>query len=132
MDVLQDIIVISLPFKAEYVSVARLTASGIASRIGFDIEIIEDIKVALAEVCNKLVNAGSSADSYRIEFKIEPGKMDISFGAADPSLKCIFDSGQDTLAISIMNALMDNVEFCPESGYLLTMSKSSKGNQKNV
>ena len=48
MDTNSEKIELRLPFKAEYVSVARLTASGIASRIGFDIEAIEDIKVAIA------------------------------------------------------------------------------------
>ncbi|NMA66934.1 MAG: anti-sigma regulatory factor, partial [Clostridiaceae bacterium] len=33
-----DCIEVTLPFKAEYVSVVRLTVSGIANRMGFDIE----------------------------------------------------------------------------------------------
>ena len=35
-----DKIELTLPFKAEYVSVARLVASGVCNRIGFDIETI--------------------------------------------------------------------------------------------
>ena len=45
-----------LPLKAEFVSVARLTGSGIANRAGFDFDAIEDIKVVLSEVCNSLIN----------------------------------------------------------------------------
>jgi serine/threonine-protein kinase RsbW len=42
-----DNIVMVLPYKPEYVSIVRLTLSGIASRMGFDIEVIEDMKVAV-------------------------------------------------------------------------------------
>lgn len=124
-----DNIELRLPFKAEYVSIARLTVSGIASRIGFDIETIEDIKVAVAEVCNKFVSIGSKAvDSYDIIFKISDSKLDILFGCQDKSLSCIFDSEKDELGISIIEALMDEVEFCADNNYLLSMSKSIEGN----
>ncbi|MCX7749424.1 MAG: ATP-binding protein [Clostridia bacterium] len=123
-----DIIELSLPFKAEYVSVARLTASGIANRVGFDIETIEDIKVALAEVCNKFVNIGSTkADCYKIVFKIEESKLVIIFDCEDKSLKCIFDNEIDELGISLINALMDEAEFCTSNEYLFLMSKSLEG-----
>lgn len=117
-----------LPFGAEYVSIARLTASGVASRIGFDIETIEDIKVAIAEVCNKLVKTGShSAHNYKIVFDLETDRLDVRFYCDDNSLKCIFNDPKDLLGLSIINALMDKVEFCMENEYLLTMSKSVEG-----
>jgi serine/threonine-protein kinase RsbW len=69
-----------LPFKAEYVSTARLTASSVASKMGFNIEEVEDIKVALSEVCSKLVSRGSKVvDSYRIVFKLFKDKLTIIF-----------------------------------------------------
>ncbi len=71
MEGVSDNIELVLPFKAGYVSVARLVASGVGSRIGFDIEAIEDIKVAISEVCNKLVSIGSSvSDCYKIVYSV--------------------------------------------------------------
>lgn len=125
----KDIIELILPFKAEYVSIARLTASGAASRIGFDIETIEDIKVAVSEVCNKLVSAGStSADCYKIAFKLSDNNLDVTFECEDKSLRCIFDDENDALGISIITALMDNIEFCEQNTYLMSMSKSLEEN----
>lgn len=119
-----DTVELILPFKAEYVSVARLTASGIANRIGFDLETIEDIKVAIAEVCNKMVNVGSRIEScYKIIFKISGNSLVIIFDCRDKSLKCLFESGEDELGVYIINALMDSVEFCSEESHLLSMSK---------
>jgi len=129
MSVPADVIELVLPFKAEYVSIARLTASGIANRVGFDIETIEDIKVAIAEVCNKLVKVGGeSGISYNIRFEVSENELTVVFNCGDASLKCIFDEENDELGISIITALMDRVEFCPHGSYLLSMSKSVEGN----
>ena len=124
-----DNIELILPFKAEYVSIARLTVSGVANRIGFDIETIEDIKVALAEVCNKLINTGSDkVEHFRITFQISNKNLNIVFDCQDESLKCIFPDGDEEFGISIINALMDNVELCNESSFILSMSKGLEGN----
>lgn len=123
-----DQISLQLPFKAEYVSLARLTASGVANRMSFDIEAIEDIKVAIAEVCNKLVSMGSAiAESYIIRFIIEDKKLRIEFDCKDKSLKCIFADDEEQLGVAIINALMDEVEFCSEDNYIISMSIALKG-----
>lgn len=123
-----DCIELSLPFKAEYVSVARLTASGVASRMGFDIEIIEDIKVAVAEVCNRLVHTGSQvARSFKISFFSSLEGLMIRFECEDKSLKCVFAGDDNELGISLINAFMDQVEFCSEEGYIISMSKTFEG-----
>jgi serine/threonine-protein kinase RsbW len=124
-----DTIELVLPFKAEYVSIARLTASGIANRVGFDIETIEDIKVAVAEVCNKLVRTASKcALQYKIIFNISSNVLNITFSCKDPEIKYSFSNDEDELGVSIFTALMDNVCFCNESEYILSMSKAVEGN----
>ena len=125
-----SIIELILPFKAEFVSIVRLTASGVANRIGFDIETIEDIKVAIAEVCNKFINAGSKiASKFSIKFHVSINEIVITFDCEDKALKCIFNDDQDGLGISIINALMDNVEFCTNDNYLFSMSKTLEGDK---
>lgn len=119
----------SLPFKAEYVSVARLTVSGIAARMGFDIEAVEDIKVALSEVCSKLVTAGSkSADRYVIIFVMHMKKIEILIQCEDRKLASLFGKNDDELGISIIEALMDSFKVNKEDPYILSMSKAIKGN----
>ena len=87
---MNDTIELVLPFKAEYVSTARLVASGLGNRIGFDIDTIEDIKVAISEVCTKIVSIGSKiADTYTIVFNISEKELKVTFGCKDASLKVI-------------------------------------------
>ncbi|MFA6309438.1 MAG: ATP-binding protein [Clostridia bacterium] len=122
-----------LPFKAEYVSTARLTASSVASKMGFNIEEVEDIKVALSEVCSKLVSRGSKVvDSYRIVFKLFKDKLTIVFCCEDGTLNCVFDNENDSLGIAIMNALMDDVELCTKTEQLLLISKVLKGEKQDA
>lgn len=121
---MNDIVELILPFKAEYVSTVRLVASSLSNRIGFDVEVIEDIKVAISEVCSKIVNLGSKvADTYKIVFNISEKELKVTFGCEDTSLKCIFDGENDRLAVDIINALMDSVELCNQNNYILSMSK---------
>lgn len=121
---MNDTIELILPFKAEYVSTVRLVASGLSNRIGFDIEVIEDIKVAISEVCNKIVNIGSKvSDTYKIIFNISEKELKVTFVCEDTSLKCIFDPENDMLAIDIINALMDTVDLCAQNNSILSMSK---------
>ncbi|MFZ5989857.1 MAG: ATP-binding protein [Bacillota bacterium] len=129
MDFTSDKIELTLPFRAEYVSVARLVASGVCNRIGFDIETIEDIKVAISEVCSKIVSIGSKVtDSYKIVYSVSEGALEVIFVCDDSSLKCIFDGEGDGLALHIINALMDSVELCADNSYILSMSKVLEGN----
>jgi anti-sigma regulatory factor (Ser/Thr protein kinase) len=46
---------LSLPVKADLVVLARLTAATVASRADFDIEEIEDLRLAVDELCVSLV-----------------------------------------------------------------------------
>lgn len=125
MSRINDKIELILPFKADYVSVARLSASGIAVRAGFDIETIEDIKVAVSEVCNKLLEIGSiQAEYYKITFLISDCRLNITFSCEDPTIECIFGDRDEAFGVSIIKALMDNVELCPHGSYMLSMSKS--------
>lgn len=114
---------LSLPCKAEYVSTARLVASSMANRLGFDIDEIEDIKVAVSEVCSNLVIKTEETCEYVILFIIKEDKLDVLF-------KCpcfvgdIFADEDEALATAIITALMDSVEFHPDSETIISMSKS--------
>jgi len=73
-----------IPMRAEYVSIARLTAAGVANRLGFDIDAIEDIKVSLSEVCNRIINTQvnltqESEAECKIVFNLSDDSISIDF-----------------------------------------------------
>ncbi|BEP27677.1 ATP-binding protein [Helicovermis profundi] len=114
---MKDSILISLPLKSEYISVARLTASIIANKVGFDIEEIEDIKVAIGEACNNAVLHANKEGEFNIKFEVSENTFEAEIidngrgfeynNYKTPDLENPKDHG---LGIFIMKSLMDNVE----------------------
>jgi serine/threonine-protein kinase RsbW len=130
---MKDSVSITLPSKSEYVSIARLTASVIANNIGFDIEEIEDIKVAVGEACNNAVIHGNDLDSkFNIEFKILSDKFTVEvsdngkgFEITEYSEPDLMNPKENGLGIFIMKSLMDEVEIksLVDTGTSIIMSK---------
>ena len=130
----EDRVVLVLPNKPEYVSLARLAASGIAGRMGFDVETVEDIKLALAEACTNAIKHGCCKEhsEYRIEFGIEEKCLTISIAdkgcGMDKNEICkpdLQNPREGGLGIFIINTLMDRVECqtAPKAGFTITMKK---------
>jgi serine/threonine-protein kinase RsbW len=57
-----EVVRLTIPAALEFVRIARLTASGVASRLGFDIDEVEDLRVAIDELSSVLVEAASGRD----------------------------------------------------------------------
>ena len=55
--------------KPDYVGIIRLTTSGIANKVGFSMDDIEDIKVAVSEACTNAIKH-SSDEIFNITFSI--------------------------------------------------------------
>ena len=49
------VVKLTIPCLSEYVGVARLAISGIAARMEFPVEDVEDIKIAISEACTNCV-----------------------------------------------------------------------------
>lgn len=124
---------LSLPDAPEYVSVVRLTLSGIANRMGFNIEEIEDLKVAVAEACTNAITHGCGDGNYTVEFSIQQNRLQIEVvdtgkgfeyqRIRDPDLTKPREGG---LGIFIIKSLMDEVEFFKNKkcGTRIIMSKN--------
>ena len=114
----QEMIEVSIPHRAEYVSLIRLTVASVANSMGFDIEDIEDIKVALSEACsNAIMHGGCNVnDNFLVQFLLEKAKLTISvsdFGKGydearikEPKIDELNEGG---LGIFIIKSLMDDV-----------------------
>ncbi len=56
---MSDVVDLSLPAGADLLVLARLTAATVASRAGFDVEEIEDLRLAVDELCVSLLHEGA-------------------------------------------------------------------------
>lgn len=121
----KDNIKLSVPNKPEYVSIVRLTASAIANRMGFNIEEIDDIKVAIGEACtNAIQHALNKEDeNYEISFIVNDDKLhinvkDTGIGNCSSRIKTpnVEDLKERGLGLFIIKTLMDDVECISEEG----------------
>ncbi|MFC0560491.1 anti-sigma B factor RsbW [Halalkalibacter alkalisediminis] len=140
-----DHIQMSVPAKPEYVGVVRLTVSGIANRVGFSYDDIEDMKIAVAEACTNVVNhayeeGGVMNVSYflyddRLEIVVadrgqsfDIGSVREKLGPVDPN-RPVVDLKEGGLGLFLINTLMDKVEINDESGIVLIMTKFLHGDE---
>jgi serine/threonine-protein kinase RsbW len=63
---------LQIPAHADYIDMVRICLFGIASKMSYAFEEIEDMKVAVSEACNNAVIHG--------EQKANQGIIDITFG----------------------------------------------------
>jgi anti-sigma regulatory factor (Ser/Thr protein kinase) len=87
-----------IPLLAEYVSIARLTLSGVANRAGFDFDTIEDVKVSLSEVCNRLIVKSASAPARQADGV--PPSWQRADAAGAPKCRIEFILSNKTLTIN--------------------------------
>jgi serine/threonine-protein kinase RsbW len=73
-----DLLKFSVPGKPEYVGVVRLAVSSAANTAGFDVEDIEDIKVAVSEVCTHIFCSSDSSSMYEVSCELGDDGMVIS------------------------------------------------------
>ena len=57
-----DVVRLSVPGALEYVRIVRLTAAAVAARLSFDVEEIEDLRVAVDELVSTVIEAGDGAE----------------------------------------------------------------------
>jgi serine/threonine-protein kinase RsbW len=117
---------LNVPGKPEYVGTVRMTVAHVASRAGFDIEAIDDIKVAVSEACTNIVqHAHGELDfTYDVVLELEEDKKlkitvkdtGIGFGMEDYVEPVPGESQGSGLGLFIIRALMDEVDLRSEPG----------------
>ena len=110
----EDVVRLSVPAALEYVRIVRLTGSGVASRLGFDIEEIENLRVALDELASMAIEVAAA------------GELEVTFFTTETELRvngCApvaggVDVGVDALTAQILKAVIDDYELRSANGFV--------------
>jgi serine/threonine-protein kinase RsbW len=73
-----DTVTIRIPASPAYVHVVRLVAAGLASRLQFTIDNIEDLKIAVDEVCAYLTGAQGREGDLDVRFTVTDDRIEIA------------------------------------------------------
>jgi len=110
----EDVVRLQVPAALEYVRIVRLTGSGVASRLGFDIEEIENLRVALDELASMTIDVAG------------PGELEITFYTTDTELRIVgrapvaegVEVGVEPLTAQILKAVIDDYELGTDNGFV--------------
>ncbi|MBP3041004.1 anti-sigma B factor RsbW [Bacillaceae bacterium Marseille-Q3522] len=136
-----DYIGMKIPAKPEFVSVVRLTLSGIASRMEFAYEDIEDLKIAVSEACTNAVQHAykqNKRGEVTVGFRLYEDRLEVTISdngesknIQDVHLKKVPYNKNDSfealreggLGLYLMETLMDEVVIHQNEGVTVIMTK---------
>lgn len=120
LDVGVEYVDVTIPARAEYIAVVRLAAAGVAGRMAFSFDDIEDIKIAVGEACNTAMTA--EGRQVLVRFSIGSDRLEIRVAHDSGRAE---DPGQNgELGLLLMRCLMDEVQTEPDEA--LTVTRMSK------
>lgn len=72
-----DQVTIAIPASPQYVQIVRLIAAGLASRLGFTLDEIDDLKIAVDELAAYLTGTQGRDGTLEVVFRIEGQRIEI-------------------------------------------------------
>ena len=106
----RDEVRLAVPATPEFLRLARVTATGLASRLGFTFDEVEDLRIAVDELCFHLLGEVEDAD----EAPDEARTMDLTYSAGPDSITITGRTGltgaapePSELSEQILDALVD-------------------------
>jgi serine/threonine-protein kinase RsbW len=114
----QDQVTVRLPAEGAYLSVLRTATAGLAARLDFTLDEIEDLRIAVDEACAMLLSQTVPGATLECAFTLGHDVMTIAVTAA-----CLAPQqpATDTFAWTVLTALAGSVDAHVGPGDLLTI-----------
>jgi serine/threonine-protein kinase RsbW len=118
-DGIRDEVCVRMPAEGAYLSVLRTATAGLAARLDFTLDEIEDLRIAVDEACAMLLSQAIPGSSLECAFKLGADEMTIAV-----SVRCLTPRvpSSETFAWTVLSALAGSVEASVGPGDLLTIS----------
>lgn len=106
----KDTISVSIPKKPDYISTIRLISSSLGNKIGYNIDQIEDLKVAMGEAC--ILSFGKSLDDeVKIVYNLLEEKLEVVVSWANNLSEVNEETKETNMGKMIIESLMDEVYY---------------------
>jgi serine/threonine-protein kinase RsbW len=102
-----DLVTVRMPADGAYLSVLRTATAGLAARLDFTLDDIEDMRIAVDEACAMLLSQAIPGSSLECSFAL--GTDDMTITVSVPCLNPRPPSGE-TFAWTVLTALAGTVE----------------------
>lgn len=121
-----DTVSMKIPASPEYVRVVRLVVAGLAARLGFTVDDIDDLKIAVDELSAYLTGAQGRDGTLAITFAIHDDRIEIT-GAGNFAPGHKVRTELTELSQMILKTVVDSASLATRDGVpSFTLSKSKQ------
>ena len=113
-----DQVAVCMPAEGAYLSVLRTATAGLAARLDFTLDEIEDLRIAVDEACAMLLGQAVPGTSLECTFTLGRDLMTISVSVLSQTAR---PPASDTFAWTVLCALAGSVEALVGPGNRLTI-----------
>jgi serine/threonine-protein kinase RsbW len=105
--VIRDLVEVTLPAASAYLSVLRTATAGLAARLDFTLDEIEDLRIAVDEACAMLLPQTAAEGTLRCVFELEEDALSVTVSL--PTTRGRLPE-RDTFAWTVLTALAGEVD----------------------
>jgi serine/threonine-protein kinase RsbW len=102
-----DVVTIKLPAAGAYLSVLRTATAGLAARLDFTLDEIEDLRIAVDEACAMLLTQAVPGADLDCQFSVSSDSMKIAVAVLTVDGQ---QPSRDTFAWTVLSALAGEVD----------------------
>lgn len=103
----RDVVTVRLPADSAYLSVLRTATAGLAARLDFNLDEIEDLRIAIDEACAMLLAQAVPGTDLTCEFELTDDAMSISVSVLTVDG---LEPSRDTFAWTVLSSLAGDVD----------------------
>jgi serine/threonine-protein kinase RsbW len=119
-----------LPSDTRLVRVARLVASGVATAAGFDVDEVEDLRIAVDELCTALVEGGDGSPLL-LGFDLGDGHVTV-VGSTNASSGAAFEPDRLALSRQILAVVADEHDLHADHGQISVRLRKRRATASNA
>lgn len=119
-----DVVVITLPADSAYLSVLRTATAGLAARLDFTIDEIEDLRIAVDEACAMLLPQAVPGADITCEFLLEDDSIRVGVSVLTVDGE---QPSRDTFAWTVLSALAGDVDSSADDDQRITITLRKHG-----
>ncbi|HVX70772.1 MAG TPA: anti-sigma regulatory factor [Mycobacteriales bacterium] len=125
----RDVVAITLPASSAYLTVLRTATAGLAARLDFTIDEIEDLRIAVDEACAMLLAQALPGADITCEFQLEGDAMTVTVSVLTVDGE---EPSRDTFAWTVLTALAGDVTSGSDvdKRVTITLCKHRSGSQR--
>ena len=116
---------LTIPGDARFLRVARMVASSVASLSDFDVDAVDDLRIAVDELCSVLVERGGGS-AIELRFELIEGGVQV-YGQCALGSSPVVDHGREALWAQILAVVTDRYEVTAADGELAFVLEKSSG-----